>query len=699
MKRDNPGLMGGVNKMLDRLAMDRMKKMYTKSSNDKAIKEGRKIIMHNISGGGTIGLTDFNKMLTKYTGWIYAATTRIAESISSGTLELTRREGKKMREVPDHEFLDLWDNPNPNFTKEFIYQLHQLFLELTGNSYWQFVLNGMGKPVEVWMIPPNMITPKREKGSANFIDYYQYEYKGNKRRYSVEEIMHIKKPNPLSFLFGYAPLYACSNSVLINEYMDTYHLNFFRKGARPDIAITTEQKLNPQKREENRKAWKEIYAGNVTEFEIAMLDMGLKVDTFGPNMKDLEFPKGMEMIRERIIAVYGTTLSKLGIVKDVNRANAEALEESYQRDTVMPRLKFFSGYIQQFILRKYYDKLLHCRFLSTVPSDRKIEIQERKVNIMTGVTLINEERERIGKEPKPYGEFAWLSGNLNPVPVDYKGFIPEEEKKKAEQEIKGLKSKVDTSQIRISPIIKPVLNTKEKRLAYWYKYKKNQTLLYAQTYKALQKYFIALGREWEKLIKAGYKKGIKSFDVNHLTPPLKEWNTKLLSTLNPYWKHYLSKGAADIIADFSIGISYTVPKSAVIEYLALRENLITGALHKSFSTIMEDIAAGIDSGETTKEVTRRLTGQITTLSTTRADLIAITELNTGENRGHWEVIKRIDADKQWVTAGDERVRKSHQDMDGEVQSPDQPFSNGLQYPCDPRCRCNVVPVSATIREA
>lgn len=46
--------------------------------------------------------------------------------------------------------------------------------------------------------------------------------------------------------------------------------------------------------------------------------------------------------------------------------------------------------------------------------------------------------------------------------------------------------------------------------------------------------------------------------------------------------------------------------------------------------------------------------------------------------------------KQWDSSLDKRTRKSHQNVDGEIKELDEPFSNGLMYPGDPRGRASEV---------
>lgn len=60
----------------------------------------------------------------------------------------------------------------------------------------------------------------------------------------------------------------------------------------------------------------------------------------------------------------------------------------------------------------------------------------------------------------------------------------------------------------------------------------------------------------------------------------------------------------------------------------------------------------------------------------------------------------LELKKQWVSTLDEKTRRSHQKLDGEVVDLDKPFSNGLMHPGDPKgeakdiinCRCTMITV-------
>lgn len=83
----------------------------------------------------------------------------------------------------------------------------------------------------------------------------------------------------------------------------------------------------------------------------------------------------------------------------------------------------------------------------------------------------------------------------------------------------------------------------------------------------------------------------------------------------------------------------------------------------------------------------------------QASTIARTEINGAKNEVAFSNLKELGVEyKEWSSSGDERVRPSHREVDGEIVKLNERFSNGLLYPHDPdgpadevvNCRCSVL---------
>ena len=87
-----------------------------------------------------------------------AVVDRIASDIANlkGKLLRIEDDGTEI-EVTDHAFYDFMNHPNPLYemTSSAIWRLHEIYLLLVGESFFLIERDNLGKPVELWNIPPH----------------------------------------------------------------------------------------------------------------------------------------------------------------------------------------------------------------------------------------------------------------------------------------------------------------------------------------------------------------------------------------------------------------------------------------------------------------------------------------------------------------------------------------------------------------
>lgn len=118
--------------------------------------------------------------------------------------------------------------------------------------------------------------------------------------------------------------------------------------------------------------------------------------------------------------------------------------------------------------------------------------------------------------------------------------------------------------------------------------------------------------------------------------------------------------------------------------------------------IRSAITAGVLRGSSIPDIAKSLRPLVNG-NAKSALLNARTWVNSVENGGHYDEAVMLDAagvhmKKMWLSAGDDKVRDSHRELDQEERDIDEAFSNGGQYPCDPaldaeeyyNCRCTIL---------
>lgn len=162
------------------------------------------------------------------------------------------------------------------------------------------------------------------------------------------------------------------------------------------------------------------------------------------------------------------------------------------------------------------------------------------------------------------------------------------------------------------------------------------------------------------------------------------------------------------ISELGIDETYTLFNdnilSNIIKGNVFAEIAMEGFTDKAYiyNELRREFAVGLLKGESIPKLAKRIQKSLNS-SMNRAILIARTENTRVQNQSREEVFKNatekgIKLKKQWISAGDKRVRASHQRLNGEIVNMNESFSNNCEYPGDPNggasevcnCRCTFV---------
>jgi len=175
----------------------------------------------------------------------------------------------------------------------------------------------------------------------------------------------------------------------------------------------------------------------------------------------------------------------------------------------------------------------------------------------------------------------------------------------------------------------------------------------------------------------------------------------LKKRVEPLYKSALKKGAEAVAAELNLSSSFDFLSPEAQKFLREKLFEISGLVDEPVADeLREALLAGMDKGESVDKLADRVT-EVFEVQRFRAERIARTEIAESFNGGRFVTMKQAGVERiEWLSARDNRVRDSHQDVDGEVVMLGDKFSNGLLYPLDPsgppeeivNCRCVSVPV-------
>jgi HK97 family phage portal protein len=280
---------------------------------------------------------------------LYAIVGRIAYSTSEVRWRLFRKRTDARRtlahedendrtELAVHPALDLWNKPNPFYTCQQFTETVQQHQDLTGEQWWIISRNPASPmPLELWPVRPDRMTPVAHP--TDFIVGYVYTDAQNVQTwYDVNEVIHIKAPNPMDPYRGLGVVQSLLVDLDAGKAAAEWNRNFFGNNASPGGVIEFDKRLSDTEFDEFAARWRENHRGTGNAHRVAMMDNGGKWKDAQLNMRDMQFAELRGLSREIVREAFGMHGHMLGLSEDINRANAEAAEDVFARWMLNPRL-------------------------------------------------------------------------------------------------------------------------------------------------------------------------------------------------------------------------------------------------------------------------------------------------------------------------------------------------------------------------
>ncbi|MGB9590493.1 MAG: phage portal protein [candidate division WOR-3 bacterium] len=334
-----------------------------------------------------------SELLEGYDGFIFACVNIIASRVAGARIRLFLREGNSEKEVSSHPLLELIGEPNPYITQYSFLYLTQGWMELTGNAYWVRVGN------ELWPLPPQWVRVVPGQWPRVIEGYlYMPPWLPEPMAFSDDEVIHFKRPNPQDpFYYGASTLRAAFGETEFWRLAGEYRNNRLENGGVPPAAMVISEEANPDDIDRIRAEFQRLHRGMANAGRPAILPPGTEVRLLEVPPVDREFAESIRLTRENILAIFGVPGSKLGLVQDVNRANAEANDLTFLNEVIRPRLRFLEDILNSEITYLYGDSLV-LRFEDPVPRDWEFTLRKVETLVTLGVMEIDEARREMELE-------------------------------------------------------------------------------------------------------------------------------------------------------------------------------------------------------------------------------------------------------------------------------------------------------------
>jgi len=675
---------------------------------------------------------------------VFACLDKIQKNTANIELSLYKAlRNKKIKEIEDHDLLNLLYKVNPFTTIRQMIGVTQLCIDAIGKAYWYKVRNKRGEIIELWLLRPDLVSYK--SNGTEYISYYEYTGRGKTERFETKDVIPFLNPNAKDMRDGQSKLQPAMDLVRSQIFSSRWNMNFFYREARPDAILNVKQRapLDKDEKQVVRDEWNDNFQGPNRTHKIAIMQGDVEYKIIGENQKDMDFVNLDSSVRNNIMMALGVPKPIL-LPEEGNKTTVEGAIYIFMSQTIEPNMQNIVDTLNEFLVPDF-DITLYLDFESPVPRDKATESTIIGNYVREGIMTRNEAREKLDLAPLDGGDEILVSAML--VPLNSAGSEPdpaadtekylkvlrvkdtaveEEETKRFYKAIRGKSSHFKNEEKRddmIKNIAKSVIDkikegedkkvkkvalkkyTPELKQVVWNKYNKES----AQIEKVFEKMFIKLETDQQKRI------------VSYLFKEKKDKNYILKKDLAGSVEGYNWKKEVTIFIDVAlplhtktivdagkdaatrIGSAFDVNED-VRAYISSKSMKFAGEVNETTKeSLKATLSQGIEEGETLEELKKRVEHTFDVRKGAGARAVAATETSASINGGWLEAFKqsKVIEKKEWYHAGASiNDRPEHVAMNGEVVNLDNKFSNGLMFPCDPsaspdetvNCKCIMLEV-------
>jgi HK97 family phage portal protein len=610
-----------------------------------------------------------SEQLKAYNGWVGDCVSLIAERIASIPLRLYN---SKDELIDEHPFYDLMKHFNPDTTEFSGKELRSIYRDLTGECYVLMAKDSLNIPRELYFRKPDRMTPKVKDG---IIDHYVYLEGAREIIYPREDILFFRYSNPTDPFRGASPVQRKAYAYDTDKYNMIYQMNMFKNGVHLKQVLEADKFIAPEQVKKTLELFNQTYGGIDSAGKTGALVGGFKLQTIGVSNKDMEFMLLAEWSMRQLASAYHTPPQKLSHPEQTNLANMKALDVSWNRECILPRLVQDAEVLNTFLLPLYKEEGLYCKYDNPVPADEEFILRKRESSLKTFVITPNEARKEDGLDEVPWGKVPLVP--MSVMPLDSGSPLPKPPPGKAVVKEYTEEYKRRYWEIFIKRII-PLEADFRRGVVRLFQEQENRALRALRAKKSISIYH-------EKV-------NIKSIDdvlkVTHDEREIAKFTEFTLPRITQMVKINGEAAAAEL------GLGFDVTNPKVVKWIKERAGLLIKSISDTtLEKLKKTLAEGIANGESIPNLASRISGVYDEAKGSRAIKIARTETINASNSGSYNAYKQGGVKKkEWLATMDDRVRDEHAAMNGEVVGIDEAFSNGEMFPGEVNCRCTVLPV-------
>jgi HK97 family phage portal protein len=615
-------------------------------------------------------------------GITYKAIDKIGLSLSVYEPAIQKSNGEV---YVNHPLLTLFNNPNPiqRTASDFIH-LYGMLFEIYGETFWYLAKGENTRKIkEIYLLNPAQVELVIQNGEL--LGYILHKADGQQVPFTLDEIYHDKRPNPLNEWRGMSVMERAATYIDTEISTSVFTLNYMKNNASPS-GIVSLPDMDRETFRQFAQQWREGYEGPENAGKTAFIRNGqADFKAVGATLKDVDQQITRKMAKDDVLMMLEVPKEILGMTDGgaLGRSTVESFSYIFSKEKLEPIMRRLDRiYEAIWAMDSNRGEVINVTHTSPIPEDKEFQHQVHKDLVNIALT-VNEVRDQLGLEPIP-------NGDVIPAPVA--PILPKAAKISLKKKIKLTKADIEKK------------NTK-KQEEFRIKLVETNDIYAAKLKTAISRFN---NKQLQYVINR-INASSKSFEEWLFN--VKEQSVELASTLTPIIIDLIEAQAEDV-ANFITGelLTITPEIKATVEANILQISGVENA--ETLKLLEKTLSQGTTQGESLAKLKKRVESVYSDAKGYRAERIARTESLRASNQTAEMVYKANGyTELQWYAnpgacefcqayADTTRSLGSNFIEIGDVITGEDGGQMKIDYtnidvpPLHPNCTCSIIPVGS-----
>ncbi len=650
------------------------------------------------SNGGSFTGRSKKLLLREYRNLVYSCVSTIAEDVAQYEPIFYYETGKQDRILENHPFLQLLHSPNPHTTQYELFEATQSFIEITGNAFWYLeVKESSHQPVAIHIIEPHRVEICVNSTTGKVDGYKVANYAGVPVPIETYEMLHFKMFNPMNPYWGLGTVEAGLLYIDTEHEASKFQRNFLANNAMPVGAINIKGQISSDSFDKVKKQYKQQFQGADNAGKILFTRAEeIAFTKFGSSLADLDMSSLMKQSQDEVRGMFRMPKAMLGASDEagLGRANVEAIEYSYSKRTIDPKLIRIDDSIRLYCREAYRDPKLLVAHKSQIPADREA-LRAQAKELTYSVLTQDESRALFDLPPIAGGNLLYVPFNMTPVGTETQS--PVETKSYG-------KLKVVSAPKALPPVQKQSQTSYIQQIN---RIHKKAEANYAQN-------FADQMREQHKKTVSrlqNLSKALTASEASQVGPDDNDDVNSIVRSIMPGLVVAMQQGGQTAVSYVSTeNVEYLLTQTLRDRIVAAETRLIKDFNAQTAQQITKQLLVGLEAGEDISQLTARIDGIYDGITGYRATRLATSESNRAVVGSTKDAYGQVGVSYvEWVTDGN--PCPECEALEGTIQSVNSAFmsvGDSLDYgdgqtlsvdyadveggDLHPNCNCKLVPV-------